>query len=93
MYVFCRDADGAYFFQIGGRVMAESAALVPVPFYAPARIDVPIDFPYGGTRKRQRTGQAQPRSIATEPQAGPIYTRSARVWTDNHLGTLVDIYV
>lgn len=73
--------------------MAESAALVPVPFYAPARIDVPMEFLSGGTLKRQRTSQTQPRTIATEPQAGPAYTRSGRVCTDNRIGTLVDIYV
>jgi hypothetical protein len=73
--------------------MAESAALVPVPFYAPARIDVPLEFQSGGTLERQRASQTQPRTIVTEPQAGPVYTRSGRVWTDNHLGTLVDIYV
>ncbi len=73
--------------------MAESAALVPVPFYAPARIDVPTEFQSGGTFKRQRTSQSQPRTIAAEPQTGPVYTRSGRVWTDSPRGTLLDIYV
>ena len=73
--------------------MAESAALVPVPFYAPVRIDSLMEFNSDGTSRHQWGRETQPRTFDAEPKAGPVYTRSGRVWTDDRLGTLVDIYV
>ena len=73
--------------------MAESAALVPVPFYAPVRIDALMEFKSGGTSRQQWVRETRPWSINAEPEVGPLYTRSGRVWTDEQVGTLVDIYV
>jgi hypothetical protein len=73
--------------------MAESAALVPVPFYAPVRIDASMAFNPGRTSRYQWGRYAQPRTIDAEPEASPVYTRSGRVWTDEQVGTRVDIYV
>jgi hypothetical protein len=73
--------------------MTESAALVPVPFYAPVRIDALVDFKSDGTARRQWGSETRPQMIDVEPEAGPLYTRSGRVWTDDRVGILVDIYV
>lgn len=73
--------------------MAESAALVPVPFYPPVRTGAHAFFKFGDPYRRPWPSQPQVRTVAPEMDTGAAYTRSGRFLTDGLVGLHVNIYV
>jgi hypothetical protein len=73
--------------------MAESAALVPVPFYAPVRTGTGTFFKFGETSRNPVLLEPQARTIAPEPDDGLTYSGGGRLVADTWIGTRVNIYV
>ncbi|MBC2710884.1 MAG: hypothetical protein HGJ94_07775 [Desulfosarcina sp.] len=73
--------------------MAETAALVPVPFYAPVRTDTGLFFNFGKTPRRPLLIEQQARTVAPEADEGMAYSWDGRFIADRLMGTLVNIYV
>ncbi len=73
--------------------MAESAALVPIPFYPPVRSGAGTLFTFGES-SRGPVRLAQPvRTASPEPDDGLIYSGGGRLVADLWIGTRVNIYV
>ncbi|MCB2148819.1 MAG: hypothetical protein KQI81_20230 [Deltaproteobacteria bacterium] len=73
--------------------MAESAALVPVPFYAPVRTGTGPFFTFGETSRHPVRLERPVRTIASEPDDGLTYSGGGRFVADARIGTRVNIYV
>ncbi len=73
--------------------MAESAALVPVPFYAPALIGTGSFFNFEETSRRPLLLEQLARTLAPEPEEGMAYSRNGRFIADTTIGRLVNIYI
>ena len=73
--------------------MAESTALVPVPFYPPVRTGTGSFFNFGATSTRPLLIEQQARTVVSEPDEGMAYNRIGCVVGNPMVGTLVSIYV
>ncbi|WP_319405854.1 hypothetical protein [uncultured Desulfosarcina sp.] len=73
--------------------MAESAALVPVPFYAPVRTGTSPFFTFGETSRYPVFIERQARTVAPESDDGLTYSGGGRFVADARIGTRVNIYV
>ena len=73
--------------------MAKSAALVPIPFYAPVRTGTGTLFKFGESSKRPVVLRQQLRTVASEPDDGLIYSGGGCLVADLRIGTRVNIYV
>lgn len=73
--------------------MPESAALVPVPFYAPVRVGTGSSFKDGKTYRRPLLLEQRVRVIASEPDDGLAYHRDGRFITESRIGIRVNLYV
>lgn len=73
--------------------MPETAALVPVPFHAPARTDTGTPF---HATTNQRFGQRIVRRVgppASVPPEGLMYGREGRLMAGLSIGRIVSIYI
>ena len=73
--------------------MAESAALVPIPFYPPVRTGTGTLFKFGESFRRPVILKQQVRTVSSEPDDGLIYSGGGRLVADWRIGTRVNIYV
>ena len=73
--------------------MAESAALVPIPFYAPVRSGTGSLFKFGESPKRPVLLKEQVWTVASEPDDGLTYSGAGCLVADLRIGTRVNIYV
>ena len=73
--------------------MADSAALVPVAYYAPARTGTHVFFKFGDPSRGPWNNAPRVRTIAPPADHGMAYERSGRLSTDDRVGRLVDVYV
>ncbi|MBR9987334.1 MAG: hypothetical protein KFF68_15630 [Desulfosarcina sp.] len=73
--------------------MAESAALVPIPFYPPVRTGNGTFFTFGESSRRLALLERQVRTAAPEPDDGLTYSGGGRLVADSWIGTRVNIYV
>jgi hypothetical protein len=73
--------------------MAESAALVPVPFYPPIRSGVGTLFTFGESSGGPVPLELQVPTASPEPDDGLIYSGCGRLVADVWIGTRVNIYV
>jgi hypothetical protein len=73
--------------------MAESVALVPVPFYAPVRTGTSPFFHFGEPSRHLVLLARQAYPVAPEPDEGLIYSDGGRFTADIRIGTRVNIYV
>ena len=73
--------------------MAESTALVPIPFYPPVRTGTGAFFKFGESSRRPILLERQVRRIAPEPDDGLIYSGGGRLVADWRVGTRLNIYV
>jgi hypothetical protein len=73
--------------------MAESVALVPIPFYPPVRTGTGTFFTFGESSSRPVLLEQQVRTAAPEPDDGLIYSGGGRLVADLWIGTRVNIYV
>lgn len=73
--------------------MADSAALVPIPFYPPVRTGTGALFNFGESSRRPVLLKQQVRTVAPEPEDGLIYGGGGRLVADLRIGTRVNIYV
>ena len=72
--------------------MAESAALVPIPFYPPVRTGTGTLFKFGESFRRPLILKPQVRTVAPELDDGLIYSGGGRLVADWRVGTRVNIY-
>ncbi len=72
--------------------MAESVALVPVPFYAPVRTGTSPFFHFGEPSRRLVLLERQAHPDASEPDEGLTYNSGGRFAADTRIGTRVNIY-
>lgn len=72
--------------------MSSSTALVPVPFYPPARRGSGSFFRFGVAQRRPLLIERRQRSAVIEAEQGLAYDRQGRLTADGHVGRLVDIY-
>lgn len=72
--------------------MAESASLVPVPFYAPVQTGTGTFFKYGETPGRPLLLEQQARTPANEPDECMAYSQNGCFVADTRIGTRVDVY-
>jgi hypothetical protein len=75
--------------------MSTHAALVPVPFYAPARIQTGKAGPFFNHRPRARDTARlvqQERSATPDPDAGLVYDQRGTCVGDKRLGWLVNVW-
>lgn len=73
--------------------MPESAALVPVSFYAPVRVGTGSSFKDGKTYGRPLLLEQLVRTIASEPDEGLVYHRDGRCIAETRIGIRVNLYV
>ena len=73
--------------------MAESAALVPIPFYAPVRTGAGTLFKFGESFRRPVILKQPVRTVSSEPDDCLIYSGGGRLVADWRVGTRVNIYV
>jgi hypothetical protein len=73
--------------------MADSAALVPIPFYPPVRTGAGTLFKFGESFRRPVILKQQVRTVASEPDDGLTYSGGGRLVADMRVGTRVNIYV
>lgn len=73
--------------------MAESVALVPVPFYPPVWTGTGSSFNFGQTTRRPLLAESRGWILASEPEEGLAYSRNGHFVTDTRIGWLVNIYV
>lgn len=73
--------------------MAELAALVPVPFYAPVRTGTGPFFKFGEASRQPLPLEGPAWRIASEPDEGMTYSGDGRFINDTRVGTRVNIYV
>ena len=73
--------------------MAESVALVPVPFYAPVRTGTGSFFQFGEPSRHPVLLERQAHTVAPEPDDGLTYSGGGRFIADTRIGTRVNIYV
>ena len=73
--------------------MADSAALVPIPFYPPVRTGAGTLFKFGESFRRPVILKPQARTAAPEPDDVLAYSGEGRLVADWHIGTRVNIYV
>lgn len=73
--------------------MAESAALVPVPFFAPVKTGTGPFFTFGETPGRPVLLDRPVRTIASESDGGLTYSGGGRFVSDSRIGTRVNVYV
>lgn len=73
--------------------MADSAALVPMPFYAPVRTGTGTLFKFGESSGRPLLPTQPVRTVAPEPDDALIYSTSGRLVADSWIGTRLNIYV
>ena len=73
--------------------MAESAALVPIPFYPPVRAGTGTLFTFGESSRRPVLLERQVLTVSSEPDDGLIYSGGGRLVADLWIGTRVNIYV
>lgn len=72
--------------------MAESAALVPVPFYAPVKTGTGLFSTFGETFRRPVLLDRPVRTITPEPDDGLTYSGGGRFVAEARIGTRVNIY-
>ena len=72
--------------------MTETAALVPIPFYAPAYTGTGAFDPYHNALPRLLVLPPMPQIARSDPMAGLAYSREGNLIGDGVVGTLVDIY-
>lgn len=72
--------------------MSEPAALVPVPFFAPVRTGTGSLFEFSENPRPRLIVERQERTLASEPDAGLVYSRGGRYLADMRIGRLVNIY-
>ena len=73
--------------------MPETAALVPVPFYAPALKDTGLPFEANPDYRSRRRLQRQARPSAVVPPGELIYGREGHLVADVSIGRIVNIYI
>ena len=73
--------------------MAESAVLVPIPFYPPVRCSTGTLFTSEESFRRPVLLEQKVRTAAPEPDDGLIYSGGGRLVADLWIGTRVNIYV
>ena len=73
--------------------MAESAVLVPMPFYPPVRAGTGTLFTFGESSRRPVLPERQVLAGASEPDDGLIYNGGGRLVADLWVGTRVNVYV
>ena len=73
--------------------MADSAALVPIPFYPPVRTGTGTRFTFGESFRRPVLLMQQVQAVAPEPDDGLMYSGAGRLVVDLRIGTRVNIYV
>ena len=73
--------------------MAESTALVPVPFHAPVRTGIGAYFKFRETSKPPLLLDQQVAAITPDGDEAMAYRRDGGLSADPHMGTLVNIYV
>ncbi len=73
--------------------MAESAALVPIPFYPPVRTGTGSLFTFGESSRHPVCLEQPVRAVTPEPDDGLIYSGGGRLVADLRIGTRVNIYV
>ena len=73
--------------------MAESAALVPVPFYPPVRSGTDTLFTFGESSGGPVLFEPPMLTAAPEPDDGQTYSGGGRLVADAWIGTRVNIYV
>lgn len=73
--------------------MADSAALVPIPFYAPVRTGTGTLFKFAESSRRPVLFKQQVRTVAPEPDDCLIYSGGGRLVADLQTGTRINIYV
>ena len=73
--------------------MAESTALVPIPFYPPVRTGTGTLFNFDELSRRPVLLERQARTAAPEPDDVLAYSGEGRLVADWHIGTRVNIYV
>jgi hypothetical protein len=73
--------------------MAKSAALVPIPFYAPVRSVTGTLFKFGESSRRPVLLERQVWTVAPEPDDVLAYSGEGCLVADWHIGTRVNIYV
>ena len=72
--------------------MAETAALVTVPFYAPVRTDCGSSFKDQEPSSHRMVLVQRLRPLPFDPVTGAAYSREGRMIGDRCVGGLVDIY-
>jgi hypothetical protein len=72
--------------------MSSSAALVPIPFYPPARSGSGSFFRFGMGERRPLLIERRQRSAAVEAEQALAYNREGCLTVDWHIGRLLDIY-
>lgn len=73
--------------------MVESTALVPIPFFPPARIGTGLLLKFSETSKRPLLLEPLARTVAPEADEGMAYSGDGRFIADTWIGTLLNIYV
>ena len=75
--------------------MAESAALVPVPFFPPVRTDTGALYQYedAPTPPWPLQDGVRPNAVPSSRAAGTAYARDGLLVFDEPVGTRVNIYV
>jgi hypothetical protein len=72
--------------------MADSTALVPIPFYAPVRTGTTTLFKFSESSGRPVPLSQPMRTVAPEPDDALIYSGSGRLVADSWIGTRLNIY-
>ena len=72
--------------------MTETAALVPIPFYAPVYTGTGAFDPYHNALPRPLAQPPTPQTARSDPMALLAYSREGRLIGDGTVGALVDIY-
>jgi hypothetical protein len=73
--------------------MSESTAMVPIPFYAPVRVDTGLSYQFGERSNGVLLAEQAVRTIAPEPDDGMTYCRDGGFAGDTRIGRIINLYV
>ena len=67
--------------------------MVPIPFYAPVRVDTGLSYKSGDRSNGALLPEQAVRTVAHEPDDGMTYCRDGRFVDDILIGRIVNVYI